>query len=87
MNDCQFIPIHLPRYANHQDFESYLSMDSIFILEASDIDGVCQIVPKKLFKTLPLYQFQYLMDNNQYEEAEKLAIRYNMDSQVYLCGR
>lgn len=82
MNDCQFIPIHISKDMRQNDSETYLNIDSLFILEASDMDGVCSISPKKLFKTLPLYQFQYLMDNKQYEEAEKLAMRYDMDSQV-----
>ena len=58
--------------------------DSIYILEiSSSVNEDIQISPKKLFKTLPLYQFQYLMDTKQYEEAEKLAIQYNMDCQVF----
>jgi hypothetical protein len=80
-NNGHFIPIHLSKNA---DSGSYLTIDSIFILEAIEKDGTCIITPKKLFKTLPLYQFQYLMDNKQYEEAESLAMRYNMDIQVLL---
>lgn len=82
ISNYQFIPIHLSKDSKQADSGSYLTIDSIFLLEKAEKDGKCIITPKKLFKTLPLYQFQYLMDNKQYEEAEKLAMRYNMDSQV-----
>ena len=59
-NHCQFIPLHFPKDKLKADSEIFMMIDSIYILEISD-HGSCSITPKKLFKTLPLYQFQYLI--------------------------
>jgi hypothetical protein len=35
-----------------------------------------------LFKTLPLHQFQYLIEQKKFTEAEELAQKFAMDEEV-----
>ena len=64
------------------DHTSSMLSQSAYMTELVVNGETMSIVLKRLYKTLPLHQFQCLMENKQFEEAEKLAEKHGMDDQV-----
>ena len=65
-------------------------LDSAFVLQVlkdskdTKLESKMTLKLKKLYKTLPLHQFQYFIEQHRFDEAQELALQFGMDSQVTL---